>query len=130
MFVGDGFVERAQRFGYIEAALSARWPNRRVSFRNVGWTGDTVRGEARDHYTNPPTAYEHLLEQIAESDPTVLIFGYGSNLAYGSEADLEAFSEGYHALLNDVSLNEKRCVLLSPIPHEQESSPHLRCVHV
>ena len=124
VFVGDGFVERAQRFGYIEAALSARWPDRRVSFRNVGWSGDTVRGEARDHYTNPPTAYEHLLEQIAESDPTVLIFGYGSNLAFGSEADLEAFSEGYHALLNDVSLNDKRCVLLSPIPHEQGSSPH------
>jgi len=124
VFVGDGFVERAQRFGYIEASLSTRWPDRRVSFRNVGWTGDTVKGEARDHYTNPPTAYEHLLEQIAESDPTVLIFGYGSNLAYGSEADLEEFSEDYHALLNDVSLNDKRCVLLSPIPHEQESSPH------
>lgn len=124
VFVGDGFIERAQRFGYIEAALTSRWPERQISFRNIGWSGDTVKGEARDHYTNPPTAYEHLLEQIAESDPTVLIFAYGSNLAYGNDAEMDAFSDGYHTLLNDVELNGKRCLLLSPIPHDQKTSPH------
>ena len=123
VFVGDGFIERAQRFGYIEATLSARWPDRRITFRNIGWSGDTVKGEARDHYTNPPTAYEHLLEQIGESDPTVLIMGYGKYLAFEEEAGLNAFRKDYNALLDDVNLEERRCALLSPIPHEQRSSP-------
>lgn len=123
VLVGDGFIERAQRFGYLEATLSARWPDRRISFRNIGWSGDTVKGEARDHYTNPPTAYEHLLDQIGESDPTVLIIGYGKSLAFEDEAGLDAFRKDYHTLLNDVNLEDKRCLLMSPIPHEQRSSP-------
>lgn len=123
VFVGDGFIERAQRFGYVEAALSAQWPNRTITFRNVGWSGDTVKGEARDHYTNPPTAYEHLLEQIEESDPTVLIMGYGGYLAFEAASSFEDFRTGYRTLLDDVKAEGRRCILLSPIPHEQRSSP-------
>lgn len=123
VFVGDGFIEKAQHFGYIEAALTAQWPDRKVTFRNVGWSGDTVKGEARDHYTNPPTAYEHLLEQIEESNPTVLIMGYGSYLAFENESGFAEFQKGYNTLLDDVKSGERRCILLSPIPHEQKASP-------
>ena len=86
VLVGDGLIERAQRYGYLELALTTPWPDRALTVRNLGWSGDTVRGEARDHYTNPPTAYEHLIEQITTPDPTVIILGYGGALAF-KEAD-------------------------------------------
>lgn len=123
VFVGDGFIEQAQRFGYIEAALTAKWPDRSITFRNVGWSGDTVKGEARDHYTNPPTPYEHLLEQINESDPNVLIMGYGGYLAFENEEAFSSFRADYLNLLEDAGLDNKRCILLSSIPHEQAPSP-------
>lgn len=124
VFVGDSFFENAQRHGYIEAALTNLWPDRFYTFRNLGWTGDTVFGEARDHYTNPPTAYEHLIEQVETTSPTVLFLSYGSNMAFEDEPAFERFREGYHTLLDDLDFKDKRCVLLAPLPHEQKASPH------
>ncbi len=124
VWVGDGLIERAQHDGSIELALTTRWPNRTVTFRNVGWSGDTVFGEARDHYTNPPTPFEHLIEQINTPRPTVIVFGYGGTLAYEGPEALPAFIEGYHLLLDTLGVTGARCVLLSPIPHEQRASPH------
>ena len=122
VFVGDGLIEFEQRSGYIERALTTRWPERNITFRNVGWSGDTVFGEARDHYTNPPTAFEHLVEQITTPRPTVIVFGYGGTLAYEEPETLPAFVEGYHQLLDTLATTGARCVLLAPIPHEQDAS--------
>lgn len=47
VLLGATMIEQEQRYGYWEAALTSRWPDRNVTFRNLGWSGDTVRGEAR-----------------------------------------------------------------------------------
>ena len=124
VLVGDGLIERAQHYGFVELALTTRWPNRNVTFRNVGWSGDTVFGEARDHYTNPPTAFDHLIEQITTPRPTVTVFGYGGAMAYEAPDAIPAFVEGYHRLLDTLGVAGARCVLLAPAPHEQRASPH------
>ncbi len=124
VLAGDGLIERAQRYGYLELALTTPWPDRALTFRNLGWSGDTVRGEARDHYTNPPTAYEHLIEQITTPDPTVIILGYGGALAFKDAGAIQPFTEGLNTLLDDLAATEARCVLLSPIPHDPRSSPN------
>ena len=124
VFVGDGVVEHAQQYGYIEQALTSRWPEGNILFRNVGWSGDTVFGEARDHYTNPPTAFEHLIEQITTPRPTVIVFGYGGTLADESPEAIPVFIDGYHQLLDTLAVTGARCVLLAPVPHEPTNSPH------
>ena len=124
VFVGDGVVEHAQHHGYIEQALTSRWLQRNITFRNVGWSGDTVFGEARDHYTNPPTAFEHLIEQITTPRPTVMVFGYGGTLAHENPEAIPAFAEGYHQLLDTLATTDARCVLLAPLPHDPAASPH------
>ena len=124
VFVGDGLMEQAQHHGYIEQALTTRWPERNITFRNVGWSGDTVFGEARDHYTNPPTAFEHLIEQITTPRPTVIVFGYGGTLAHEGAEAITTFAEGYHALLDTLAATEARCVLLAPIPHDPTTALH------
>ena len=122
VFVGDGLFENELDYGFFEYALTTRWPDRRVTFRNIGWSGDTPAGTSRDHFTNPPTAYEHLFEQIASTNPTVVFVGYGSVLGYEIEL-LEAFASDLNVLLDSLETHGARMVLVSPIPHEPEQSP-------
>src|SRR5262249_39075675 len=47
VLIGSTLIEREQRYGYWEAALTAANPDKNITFRNLGWSGDTVWGEAR-----------------------------------------------------------------------------------
>ena len=49
-WLGGTLVERAQQYGYMELALTTRWPDRRVTFRNLGWSADDVFDESRKYY--------------------------------------------------------------------------------
>ena len=100
LFLGDGLFEVALDYGVIESMLATRWPDRHVTFRNIGWSGDTVYGEARDHFTNPPTPYQHLMTQIKTAKPTVAFAGYGSGLAFADAAGFAAFETGLEALID------------------------------
>lgn len=124
VLLGSGFIEAAQEFGYIELALTTRWPDRHIVFRNLGWSGDTVFGEARARFTSPPTPYERLLADATAPEPTVIFIGYGSNVPYEGDDALDEFGEGLRRLLD--ALEDRpgiRIVLLSPPPLEAESSP-------
>src|SRR5690242_19087765 len=37
-FIGNTFVEREQDYSYLETLLRPRWPERKISFRNLGWS--------------------------------------------------------------------------------------------
>ena len=122
VLAGDGLIEHAQHFGYIEAALTVRRPG--LAFRNIGWSGDTVFGEARDHYTHPPTGFDHLVEQLTTPQPTVAVLAYGGTLAFENGDALSEAVDGYHTLLDTLATRDIRCVLVSPIPHDEHASPH------
>src|SRR4051812_8015138 len=47
VFIGNTFVERDIKHNYLETLLTAQWPERNVTFRNMGWSGDTVFVPAR-----------------------------------------------------------------------------------
>src|SRR5262245_7043122 len=47
LFIGDTFFEREVDYGYIEARLTAAFPKRNITFRNLAWAGDTPMGRAR-----------------------------------------------------------------------------------
>ncbi len=122
VFVGNSIFEDDQEFGYLELALTTRWPDRDITFRNLGWSGDNVFGEARSYITNPPSAYELLIQQIKDAQPTVLIFGYGAIESQEGEAGLPRFNDGYKKLLEQVAGLNARVVLLSPIPSFSEAN--------
>src|SRR5215510_1122253 len=42
VFIGNTFVERDIQNNYLETLLTASYPNRNITFRNLGWSGDTV----------------------------------------------------------------------------------------
>ena len=82
VFLGNTLIERAQNYGYIETALTRRYPNRNIIFRNLGWSGDTVFGHARARFGNVAEGFRHLKKSIELTKPTVIILGFGSNASY------------------------------------------------
>jgi lysophospholipase L1-like esterase len=116
VLLGNSLIENDLKHGYIEFTLSTRWPDRNITFRNLGWSGDTVFGDARSHYTSPPSAYELLLQQIAEAEPTVVFLAYGAIEAFDGEEGLSSFREGLIQLIEYIESLDAKPVLLSPIP--------------
>jgi lysophospholipase L1-like esterase len=122
-FLGNSLFENDLQYGYLELALTTRWPNRDVTYRNLGWTGDTVWGEARSYITNPPTAYDLLVEQLTKARPTVVFIAYGSIEALDGEAGLSRFIQGLNQLLDKIDQLRANAILLSPIPVLSAGSP-------
>ncbi|HQR43545.1 MAG TPA: hypothetical protein PLX97_12700, partial [Gemmatales bacterium] len=47
VLIGGALIEREQQYGYLETMLHAMHPDRKFTVRNLGWSGDTVWGDAR-----------------------------------------------------------------------------------
>ncbi|MCP1386190.1 SGNH/GDSL hydrolase family protein [Runella salmonicolor] len=116
VFLGNSLFENEFQYGYLELALTTRWPGHNITFRNLGWTGDNVWGEARSTFTNPPTPYEHLMQQITKAQPTVVFVAYGGVEAQEGEAGLPRFRDGLSKLLDKIDSLGAKSILLSPIP--------------
>ena len=120
VFVGGTFVERMSKFGYLETALTLALHDKKLTFRNLGWSADTVRGESRG-YDKPQTGYANLLANVRKAEPTLLFLAYGA--AESWETDPVKFSADYQRLLDDLKPLGARMVLVSPILQENWGKP-------
>jgi len=116
VFLGNSLFENDFQFGYLELALTTRFHDRNLTFRNLGWTGDNVWGDARGDITNPPTPYQHLIQDITNTKPTVVLLGFGGVEAQEGQAGLSRFRDGLNKLINKIDSLGARTILLSPIP--------------
>jgi lysophospholipase L1-like esterase len=123
VLLGNTLIEREQRDGYWEAALTRRYPGRTVVFRNLGWSGDTVFGHARAGFGTTADGFTHLKEHVLSVKPTVILIGYGSNESFDGPAGLSKFREGLNTLLDALAPARARVVLLSPLRQEDLGRP-------
>ena len=132
VFLGDTLIEREQHYGWIELMLTTRFPDRKVTFRNLGWSADLPNGESRlglslrQAGVEPEgEGWELLQKQIEETKPTVAFIGYGMAASFAGEAGLPKFKEDYNRLLDAIEKISPGCrfVLLSPIKHEKLPAP-------
>jgi lysophospholipase L1-like esterase len=123
VFVGNTFFERDLRFNHLETALTSRWPARQVTFRNLGWDGDTVWGDARAEFGSPADGFNSLSKHVADLKPTVLVVAYGMSESYGGPGGVEPFTQQLDKMLDMLSRTQARIVLLSPIRHEDLGAP-------
>ncbi|TWT33007.1 SGNH/GDSL hydrolase family protein [Blastopirellula retiformator] len=123
VFLGNTFVEREQRDGYIETALTAAYPDRNITFRNLGWSGDNVYGRSRARFGNVDEGWKHLNASLDLTKPTAVIICYGSNAAFSGEPGLDDFRDGYSRLIAAVQKHTKKIMLLSPPPLEDLGRP-------
>ena len=116
VFLGNSLFENDFQYGYLEYALTTRYNDRELTFRNLGWTGDNVWGEARSTYTNPPTPYQHLMQNITTAKPNIVFLAYGGVESQDGEAGIPHFNEGLNKLIDKIDSLGAISILLSPIP--------------
>lgn len=133
VFVGDGLIEQEQYSGWVEALLTASHPGTDVSFRNIGWSGDTPAGDSRLGLSLVQAGREpdgegwrQLQAQLELTQPTVLVVGYG--MASGLEAAYkftnpqqaaDAFTVDFERLVASAKRisPEVRFAFITPIDH-------------
>lgn len=129
VWLGGTLVEREQRYGYWETALIAANPDKNITVRNLGWSGDTVFGEsrARFDFNDPNAGFKQLLDQTLALKPTVIFVSYGTNEAFEGKEGLPKFEKGLEKLLDALKPADARVVLFTPTPVEKSASlpePH------
>ena len=125
VFLGDTFVEREGDRGFIETALVAAHPEASLTFRNLGWSGDTVWAESRGVFDQPAKGYERMLALVRELKPTIVFVAYGRNESYQGEAGLAAFRTQLEKLCDDL-----RTAAAAGAAHESVKPADVRLVLV
>ena len=123
VLLGGTFIERGALYGYLETALTARYHRHKIQFRNLGWSGDTVLGDARAGFGTPADGFDHLKRHVLELEPTVVLLNYGANESFAGQDGLQAFTQGLDKLLATLDETGARVVFLSPTPHEDLGRP-------
>ena len=117
-FVGNTFAAQLRNHGCLETLLLNAFEEEALSFRNLGWAGDTLT--VRDRPTNFPTEKSTLIEH--ETDLIIACFGLSESFA--GEAGIDNFKQDLKAFIqshrgqsyNDES--EVRLIFVSPIAYE------------
>ncbi|MEW6305544.1 MAG: SGNH/GDSL hydrolase family protein, partial [Verrucomicrobiota bacterium] len=133
-FLGDTLMEREQTYGRIETALTLRFADRHVTFRNLGWSGDTPRGISRQSLSllqagrePDDEGFKLLKGQLELVKPTVVFLGYGMANSFEGEAGLSTFIKDLQTLIDTiqeiVGKDQVRFVVVSPIKHEKLPAP-------
>jgi len=123
VLLGNTFIERAQAYGHLETVLTASQPTKDLTFRNLGWSGDTVFGDARSYFGPPKEGFERLTKHLKEIQPTVIVSCYGAVAAFEGRAGLPTFLDGYKTLLDMMEKTGARIVIMSPPPLENHPAP-------
>src|SRR5580698_1438058 len=118
VWIGNTLVEREQRYGYWESALLAANKDKKITFRNLGWSGDTVFGDARAGFDDAAKGFERLVSLTLELKPTVIFVSYGTNEAFEGKEGLGKFEKGLEKLLDALAPAKARMVLFTPMPFE------------
>ncbi|MCA9055043.1 MAG: hypothetical protein KDA75_14475 [Planctomycetaceae bacterium] len=147
--IGGTLIEREQRYGYWEHAMTSAYPDRNITFRNLGWAGDTVWADSRGIFDPADKGYARLIEQVQQLRPTLFVLNYGGNEAWESlqrgepaDAAIERFIAQYAKLIGDLTAassgkpedaappagdaagSPPRFLLLTPLPMEQGVGPN------
>ena len=123
VLVGSTFVERMQAYNYVELLLHGGLPKKKIAVRNLGWSGDTVRGEARALFGSAKDGLDRLVKDTLATKPTMIFLAYGGNEAHAGKAGLEAFERDLNTLLERLAPAKAKIILVSPHARENLGSP-------
>lgn len=123
VLLGGTFIEREGQFGYLETAMMTAFPDRKVTFRNLGWSGDTVWADSRGIFDPAPAGYQRMIDLVKELNPTLIVLAYGQNESFAGEAGVSKFVAQYEKLCDDVSVTRARLVFLTPHRFERPLPP-------
>jgi lysophospholipase L1-like esterase len=138
VFLGDSITEQRLYTTYIEAYALSRYPKWHLTFRNVGWGGDTSWLRQRAHpdeaklFAADPEAQQKMVDQAVaaglERDvlplkPTAITIDFGMNdHSYQAfrEDIFRAYVRSQRQLTKVLEQNGARVALLTPQPIEEK----------
>jgi lysophospholipase L1-like esterase len=125
MLLGSTIIEREQKYGFLETALALATPDKKLTVRNLGWSGDTVFGHARSYFGPPEEGLERLSKHLEMLKPTVVITCYGADMPFEGLIKMPEFITAYRKLLELVrSKSPKvRIIIVAPPPFENLGPP-------
>jgi len=118
VLIGNTLAERMQYFGNWETLLHARFPEKKLVVRDLGWSADelTLRPRSlnfKDH--------GHRLE---DHQPDVILAFFGFNESFGGEQGLDKFKQDLTNFITETTTTEYNgespptLVIVSPIANE------------
>lgn len=123
VMLGGTFIEREGNHGYLETAMTLAWPDRKIVFRNLGWSGDTVWADSRGIFDPPAEGYKRMIALVAELKPTVIVLAYGANESFAGDPGLGPFIKQYKKLCDDVEPTNARLLFVTLPPFEKTKPP-------
>jgi lysophospholipase L1-like esterase len=105
VMIGDSITEQHLYSNYVEMWTVTRFPNWKLTFRNVGIGGDRSPGG------NGRFARDVLLHK-----PTAMTVDFGMNDAGGGDAGVKAFMDGLQGMANQAKAANIRVAWATPQP--------------
>jgi putative heme-binding domain-containing protein len=121
-FIGNVLLERMQLFGHFEAMLHQRFPEHRLTVRNLAWPADEITLQPR------PENFADLEQHLTHEQADVVFMAFGFNESFAGDAGLEKFRQQlteFVAKMKSKQFNGKstpRLVLIAPIANENVAS--------
>ncbi|MDN5199949.1 ThuA domain-containing protein [Fulvivirgaceae bacterium BMA10] len=123
--IGNTLADRMQEEGWMETHIQHRFPEKSLSFRNLGFSGDELTIRQRSEGFGSPD--EHLTHVQAD----VIFAFFGFNESFEGEAGLDKFKKDLLDFIRHSkkqkynNKNAPQIVLFSPIAHEDLKNRHL-----
>ncbi|MDP7050485.1 MAG: HEAT repeat domain-containing protein [Verrucomicrobiota bacterium] len=141
VFIGNTFAVRMGIFGHFETFLHCRFPEHKLTVRNLGWPADEITrldrplvdqtignrkwGGSESLLMPRPKGFGNLHKQLKNQKADLILACFGMNESFAGESGLAKFEADLDAFVRDLQaqrFNERtppRIVLVSPIAHEQ-----------
>lgn len=123
--IGNTLADRMQEDGWLETFIQYRFPEKQLSFRNLGYSADEVKLRQREDQFGTPDEWLHHV------GADVIFAFFGFNESFKGEAGLAEFKKDLLEFLQhskSQKYNDKsapQLILFSPIANEDIKSPHL-----
>lgn len=114
-WLGGTLIERAQESGALEAAWLSRAPWSGLTFCNLGWSGDDVRGRARNVFGDLAEGKSRRTRDLDLAAPSMVVIAYGMSEAFDTSISDEWFRNELAQLIAQ-QLQAGRRVALCRVP--------------
>ena len=125
VLIGNTLAERMQYFPHFEVLLQARFPEHKLTVRDLGWSADeiTLRPRSQD--------FKDHGHELKDEKPQVILAAFGYNESFGGDKGLPQFQKDLEKFIDDTAAspydgkNPPKLVLLTPIACEDNTARNI-----
>ena len=122
--VGNSFGEAIGEFGYFEAILNSAYPDKKITLRNLSWSGDEVTRVSGKLLQPRPLNFGDVYQHLAMQKPTVIMLCFGMGESFRGKDAVETFERDLTLFVEELKQKKwngqvtPRLIVVSPIAHE------------